>query len=107
MPPGMLWELDCAALANVWLVQLLRACGRHQLSVFFFFFCSTVFLFQCRSKPTLQFEGMSCSSLIVLSKAMGMPGHKLTLPISGLGCYCLLRSRIFLWNVYVTMLLTS
>lgn len=47
MPPGMLWELDCAALANVWLVQLLRARGRHQLSGFFFFFCSTVFLFQC------------------------------------------------------------
>lgn len=76
-----------------------------QLSVVFF--VVLYFFFSVRSKPTLQFKGMSCSSLAVLSKAMGMPGHKLTLHISGLGCYCLLRSGIFLWNVCVTMLLIS
>lgn len=57
-----------------------------QLSVFFFF--------GVKSKPTLQFKSMSCSSLAVLSEAVGMPGHKLTLPISGLGLLMFVK----VWN---------
>lgn len=58
------------------------------------FFVVLYFFFSVKSKPTLQFKSMSCSSLAVLSKAMGMPGHKLTLHISGLGLLVFVK----VWN---------